>query len=265
MSSSSNEPPGERPTQGEPAPELRESGAPAAFPSTCWSRVLGQPEDSRASQEPDLEALSRTYWRPVFGYIRTKWGVTQDEALDATQDFFVWMLETGLVDKADRQRGRFRAFLKAALRNFLIDRDRRRNSQKRGGSRVHLSLDFERDDAPTIELAAGPGSTPEAVLDTMWRTQLLERATASLEAELQLHGKAVYFAVFRDYYLQADENLDYKRVAERYDLTATNVSNYLMYTKKRYKVHLRAAVMETVRSPDDLEQELEWLFRGVRT
>ena len=77
------------------------------------------------------------------------------------------------------------------------------------------------------------------------------------------HELESYFAVFRDYFLHPEEGLDYRAVAEKYGITTVNVSNYLMFAKRRYRIHLRRAVMETVSTPEDLAEELDWLFRGV--
>ena len=89
-----------------------------AFPSTRWSRILGT--GSRSNTTPDVEALALAYWRPVYGFVRARWARTDEEALDSTQDFFLWMLEGGFLERADPSRGRFRGFLKASLSNFFL-------------------------------------------------------------------------------------------------------------------------------------------------
>ncbi len=230
--------------------------AAQAFPSTRWSRILSP--GSQGTQ-PDVEGLAQSYWRPVYGYVRAHWARTNEDAVDATQDFFVWMMERGFLARADPKRGRFRGFLKTSLRNFLSDRERQRKAQKRGGDRVHLRLEIDDDDLPNIAPASAQ-QTPEEILDTLWRAALVERATRTLEEELDALGKGTYFEVFRDYFLSSDANVNYAAIAERYELSPAQVSNYLMHAKKRYRQLLRAAVMETVTNPEDLEEELRWLF-----
>lgn len=232
------------------------SSGPQDFPETRWSRIVGR--GSGASTLPDIEALAAAYWLPVYGYVRASRGASVDDAKDATQDFFMWMLERGFFNRADPERGRFRGFLKVSLRNFLNDRSRTAKASKRGGDRMHLRLDFGDEEAAALELAGG--ESPEVVLDSLWRAALVERATETLEAELRALGKTVQFEVFRDYFLNDQDDLDYKEVAARYDLTASQVSNYLMHAKKRYRTLLRTAVMETVSSPEELDEELTWLF-----
>ena len=92
----------------------------------------------------------------------------------------------------------------------------------------------------------------------------MQRATEQLESELDALGKQVHFAVFRDYFLANEDDLDYGQVAERHGISSTQVSNYLMYAKRRYRALLRTVVMETVSNPEDLEDELRWLFGEKR-
>ena len=230
-------------------------GGRPAFPTTCWSRILGPGPADR-----DLEALARAYWRPVYGAVRAR-GWSHEDAVDATQDFFAWMMQRDLLGRVDPARGRFRAFLKTALANFLIDSHRRDSALKRGGGRAVLRIDHEHDERASLDLVDYAGQTPDALLDQLWRAALVERATDALEQELRGQGRGTYFDVFRDYFLSADD-LDYTAVAKRYGITNAHVSNYLQHAKKRYRLLLRAAVQETVSNPEDFEEELTWLFGG---
>ena len=231
--------------------------AAQAFPSTRWSRILGT--GSQSGTLPDVESLAKAYWRPVYGYVRSRFSKTDDEAVDCTQDFFLWMIERGFLGRADPERGRFRGFLKVSLRNFMNDRERKAKAQRRGGDRLHLRLHFGDEDLPVLELDA-KSQTPDEVLDDLWRSTLVERATQTLEQELAALGKETYFAVFRDYFLSSEEGVDYQAVADRHEISTVQVSNHLAHAKKRYRRLLRAAVMETVSNPEELEVELRWLF-----
>jgi RNA polymerase sigma-70 factor (ECF subfamily) len=213
----------------------------------------------------DFEELARAYWRPVLGFVRANGARSDDEARDRTQDFFVWMIESRFLGRADPSRGRFRAFLKTSLRNFLAGQARSAAAHKRGGGRAHVPLEAVGGREGELELPDLRGRTPEDVLDELWRTALVERATQALENELREQGKATYFAVFRDYFLSADDDLDYRAVAQRHGITITDVSNYLMHAKKRYRALLESAVRETVSEPDELRAELRWLFGEERT
>jgi len=150
--------------------------------------------------------------------------------------------------------------LKTALRHFLTDEERRRRAAKRGGNRRVLTLSGEREAEP--DLPDPSASTPESVLDDLWRAAVLETAARRLEEGLRRDGKVTCFAVFRDYFL-GREALDYRAVAVRYGIRTDDVSNLLRLAKHRYRQEVRAVVLETVRSPEALEEELRWLLGGA--
>lgn len=228
-------------------------GAPdrPAFPSTRWSRILA-PGGGR-----DLDALARTYWRPVHAFLRAQLRCSEDDAADLAQDAFAWLLSSSLLDKADPRRGRFRAFLKTALAHFAVEHVRRASARKRGGGLSHAPLE-------AAQSHPDPQRTPETALDDAWRRELLERARGDLQRELEAGGRARYWALFRDYYLADGEQPDHATLAERHGVSRNDVSNWLDHGKRRYRALLRDAVAETVATPEELEDELRWLFAGTR-
>lgn len=228
----------------------------ASFPTTAWSRIRigdGEQDEARA-----LETLALAYSRPIASYLERALSRSRDEAADLAQDFFVWAIETRFLGKADPARGRFRAFLKVALRRYALDADRRAVARKRGGDARHVPLEDGASAAGELALA-GREPSPEEALDAAWRAELVERALERTRAELEQRGKAVVFAVFRDYFLDPAPEVDYRAVAEHHGIGPTDVSNHLMRAKALYRAHLSALVLETVRSRDDLDQELAWL------
>ncbi|MBL8729923.1 MAG: sigma-70 family RNA polymerase sigma factor [Planctomycetes bacterium] len=222
-------------------PEPRHS-----FPSTRWSRILA-PGGAR-----DLDAIARLYWRPIQAWFAARLRCGDDAADDLAQESFAWMLATGLLDKADPARGRFRGFLKRALQNFAVEQARRANAHKRGGGVSHAAL----DDA--TEPAGGP--TPDQALDEAWRRELLERAHDALRDELEAGHRATYYRLFRDYYFVGGDEPDHATLAARHGITRTDVANWLDYGKRRYRAILRGLVAETVTGEDELQEELAWLF-----
>src|ERR1043165_7107650 len=90
--------------------------AEAGFQSTHWSLVLraGHGDDQA---ETALTTLCERYWFPVYAYVRRR-SIDVHEAQDLTQEFFAWLLEKNPLASASPERGRFRAFLLTAVRNF---------------------------------------------------------------------------------------------------------------------------------------------------
>ncbi len=231
-------------------------GAGRDFPKTRWSRLLGSFEPGRLRERPAFEELARHYWKPIYAYVRAKWAKSNDDAKDMTQDFFLWTIESDFLSKADPERGRFRAFVKVALKHYLANEEEKRRRQKRGGGRPVVPLD---------EMAVEPGlpdarsRTPEEVLDEAWRNGLIARAAELLERALRAEGKEVAFQVFRDYHLEGSD-AGYRETAAKYGISEIDVSNHLMRTKQRLQAIMTDLVAETVQGEEELREELRSLF-----
>jgi RNA polymerase sigma-70 factor (ECF subfamily) len=245
----------------------------AFFPTTCWSQVgPGAAGGGDGVTDRALERLASRYWRPIRDWLRAELRLERDAAAELTQDFFVWVIESGFLRKADPERGRFRAFLKVALRNYARDVNRRATAARRGGGRKFFSIDEAVDGASgtatdrvaeekSFDVADPNALRPDELLDQRWRRELVQTALQELEKELAATGKSAMFATFRDYFLDASPDVDYRGVAERNGITVTDVTNWLTRTKRRFREHLLALVTDTVRDAAALEEELHWLFQ----
>lgn len=111
------------------------------FGSTRWSLVLAAGRDGSTARDA-MEVLCQSYWFPVYAFVRRRFNGAEDSQ-DLTQAFFTQLLEQNTLDAADRTRGRFRAFLLTALKNFLTNEHEKASAQKRGGGRAVASLDFD--------------------------------------------------------------------------------------------------------------------------
>ena len=227
--------------------------AGGAFPSTCWSEVRDGAASDPARAQSALERLARQYWNPIRSYLAAC-GREAGEAEDLTQDFFSWMLESNFLSRAEPSRGRFRGFVKVALRNYVTDRDRERRAVKRGGQHQTHGLDGSSEGLTSSE------KPPDEVLDDAWRAEITKKGLVKLEEELRRSNRALQFEVFQRYFLDPQEGVDYQKIARELGITKTDVSNYLTRAKKAYRGHLKAILLETVHSADELEEEWAWLF-----
>jgi RNA polymerase sigma-70 factor (ECF subfamily) len=225
-----------------------------AFPTTIWSEVRRGGGGS-AGRDPALAGLAHRYQAPAEAYLRAALGLPRERAHELFQEFFAWMLASDFLVKAEAERGRFRAFLKVALKRFATDELRKERAVKRGGALRSVSLDGE--EAPEVLDRATP--TPDEALDTAWRAALVEAAFERTRLALERSERGLAFAVFRDYYFAAGPEPDYRALATRHGITTTDVSNFLQRTKYAYREHLRALVLDTVANPQDLGDELAWL------
>ena len=142
---------------------------PGQFPTTCWTVVLAARGSPQGPARDALESLCSTYWFPLYAFIRGR-GHPAHAAEDLTQSFFTRLIEKGVLDVVDRSKGRLRAFLLAACKDFLANQRDREQCQKRGGGRRFVPIDAENRFG---ELAAH-NLTPEALFDRKWALALLE-------------------------------------------------------------------------------------------
>src|SRR5947207_3507806 len=112
---------------------------PAVFATTHWSVVLEAQGESPAAQDA-LEKLCRTYWRPVYSFIRRQ-GVGIEEAEDFTQGFFALLLERRDLDAVRKEKGRLRSYLLTSVKHFLASEQRRAMAVKRGKGQRLVSLE----------------------------------------------------------------------------------------------------------------------------
>src|SRR5215471_19148116 len=111
----------------ESAPKSDGTGA-RVFATTHWSVVMAAGQDDSPPARRALETLCRAYWYPIYVYVRRK-GYGADEAEDLTQEFFAQLIEKHHLRQADREKGKFRTFLLAALDHFLASEWRRAHRQ----------------------------------------------------------------------------------------------------------------------------------------
>lgn len=219
------------------------------FPSTLWSLVLS----ASGGAGEAMEQLARRYTGPVYAFIRSS-GRRREDAEDLTQDFFAHILETRVLEKADPARGRFRSFLLAAVRNFLANEHDRRTAQKRGGGRVHISLDAER--AEGLLEVGGPDDAPRG-FDREWAVSMLSRALEALKADLSPRAAEV-FALAED-----PEAPSYKEIAARFDMTEGAVTATVHRARKRLRELLFAEARATVATDEEALEELRDLVKAL--
>jgi len=101
------------------------------FATTHWSVVLAAGSPSSSHYQEALGTLCRTYWFPLYAYLRRN-GYDTHQAEDHTQAFFTYLLEKRGLRVVDPERGKFRSFLLATLKHFVADeRDRTRALARR--------------------------------------------------------------------------------------------------------------------------------------
>jgi RNA polymerase sigma-70 factor (ECF subfamily) len=224
-------------------------------------RSQASPEVARAA----LAQLCQIYWGPLYTFVRSRGYATHD-AQDLTQSFFAYLIEHKIYARADRQKGKFRSFLLASLKNFLQHAYDREQTLKRGGSLDFLPLDDARAEAAeslfqTHFVSAEPAGE-ERVFERSWAEALVGAGLERLAAEQKAEGKEKLFGKLRIFLAgSADPLPTYDDLAVRLSLPASTLRSQVSRLRARYREFLRAEVRRTVETDAEVDGELHELFQ----
>jgi RNA polymerase sigma-70 factor (ECF subfamily) len=230
------------------------------FVTTHWSVVLtaGRTDTTRARAA--LENLCQTYWPPLYAYVRRR-GYSSEDAQDLTQAFFARLLERNAVGTVAPEKGRFRSFLLASLNHFLSDEWDKARAQKRGGGKV-ISFDLQSAETQLGEIPV-ERSTPEKAFEHRWAITLLEQVYQRLGGEYRAQGKGALFDVLRATLAGASDAAPYAELAKQLGLSEGAVKVAVHRLRQRYRALLRETIADTVSTPEEVEDELRYLFRTL--
>jgi RNA polymerase sigma-70 factor (ECF subfamily) len=208
-----------------------------------------------------LECLCQRYWSAVHGFIERR-VTNREDANDLTQAFFTELLDRKTLAGVNPLRGRFRAYLLTALKNFLANEHARASAQKRGGGRIPVSLDREVADQGH-GMAAAESPSPEQEFNRQWAVALLDRTVSQLAAEQAAAGKGGQFESLRLFLTGQGSDRQQKDVAKQLGMTDEAARSYVYRLRKRYRELLRNEVAQTVRRAEEIDDELRDLFAAV--
>ena len=205
-----------------------------------------------------LEELCRTYWFPLYAYVRRR-GHTKEDAEDSVQAFFARFLAKNYLEGLSAERGRFRAFLLASLKHFLINEWKKSQRQKRGGGEAPLSLDWQTADTK-FQVAATAEPSPEKVFDREWALALLAKVIERLQNECAADGKAKLFAQLKIFLTAGKDGTAQAEVAKALGMGEGAVRVAIHRLRKRYRQLLRDEIAQTLADAADVDEEMRALF-----
>jgi RNA polymerase sigma factor (sigma-70 family) len=234
----------------------------AAFTTTHWSVVLEAQGGSPAAQEA-LEKLCRTYWWPLYGYVRRQ-GYNPEEAQDLTQGFFALLLERKDFDAVRREKGRLRSYLLTSLKNFLAKAKRRELAIKRGAGQALVSLEqlLARERA---DLEAANKLSADQIYERRWALTLLEQALGRLEEEYRVAGNAALFEKLKHTLTDEPGRPSQAEIAQRMSMSENAVKQAFHRLRQRYRLLLQEEIAHTVAVPGDVEDELRHFIHVLQT
>lgn len=212
-----------------------------------------------------LGTLIQVYWRPVYGYLRLRWGRDRPDAEDLTQEFFLRAMEGDYFESYDPVIARFRTFLRTCLDRFMSNTDRAAGRQKRGGGSTPLSLDFDLAESELAEVAVEGEAAMDLYFHQEWVRSVLTLSVATLKDQCELNGKSVAFEVFSRYDINAvdGERPSYQALASELSQPVTQITNFLSYARREFRRIVLEMLRELTASEAEFQAEAQALL-GVR-
>jgi len=234
---------------------------PSQFPTTRWSLVVAASDPKRKEVRSALASLCENYWYPLYAFLRRR-GYPADQAQDLTQEFFIRVLEGRYLDRADPEKGRFRAFLLTSLKFFVSDEQDRNRAQKRGGGAL-LPLEFSSGEE-RYQREPAHDETPERIFERRWALSALDRVVESLRREFVQHGRPEHFERLK-VFLLGQPDAPYVSLALEMNTSEGALKVAIHRVRKRYRELFRHEIANTVADPADVESELRYLAAVLTT
>ena len=233
----------------------------AAFATTHWSVVLKAARISSPEASGALESLCRTYWYPLYAFVRRA-GNSPHDAQDFTQAFFARLLEKNYLGDVRRERGKFRSFLLASLKHFMANEWDRAKAQKRGGAVTFISID-EQNAEERYLLEPADSLTAEKIFERRWAYTLLDNVLNRLQEEFAEAGKGADFETLKMFLSGEKNSPSYAEIAPRLGTTEAGLKVAVHRLRKRYRELLRKEIAQTVAGPAEVEAEIRHLFSAL--
>jgi RNA polymerase sigma factor (sigma-70 family) len=245
--------------QGEAVSGL--AGMRREFATTHWSVVLtaAQPESPQATAA--LEELCRTYWYPLYAYVRRR-GFTREGAQDLTQAFFEHLLRKEFLRSVRPEKGRFRSFLLACLKHYLADEWERTRAAKRGGDRAGNFLDLKQAEE-RYRVEGSAETDAERLYQRRWALEILERVLERLRAEAVASGNGARFDQLQGCLLGKRPPQSYAELGAGLGMSVVAVKVSIHRLRHRFREALREEIAHTVTRPEEIEEEMHCLFEVV--
>lgn len=233
-----------------------------AFAPTPWTIVMAASLDAGSAHHEALEALCRAYWPPIYAHVRMK-GNGVHQAQDLTQEFFARLLKGNSFAEISREKGRFRTFLLAALRNFLINEWKRENTLKRGGA-VRI-IDFDSLE-PAVREACEPhdGDDPELAYDRQWALTLISKVRDRLRREYEAADQLDRHEALKIHLMDGGESPSYPETAAALGVSESAAKSAIHRIRRRFAELLRAEIARTVEDPAEIDDEIRHLLAALR-
>jgi RNA polymerase sigma-70 factor (ECF subfamily) len=209
-----------------------------------------------------LETLCRTYWRPLYGFVR-RHGLGREEAQDLVQEFFARLLEHKNLDTVRREKGRLRSYLLVSLKRFLATERHRASGVKRYETGPHFPLD-ELLESEVADFELTETWSADRIYERQWALAVLEQVLSRLESQYRAAGNAVLFDRLKEFLVGQRGLRTQAEIATELGMTENAVKQAFHRFRQRYRLLLREEIAHTVAQAGDVEGELRHLVSVLR-
>lgn len=226
------------------------------FPMTRWSLVLGAQGGTESDRRRALSELCELYWYPLYAYVRRR-GLSPSDAEDATQGFFCELLKKDRVQLFSERKGKLRAYLLGAMKNYLRDLGKKERAEKRGGGQQILSLDLESAEE-RYSFEPAELDTPEKLFEVRWALTILDRVFERVRLEYQRLDKSEIYEALKGL-LSGDRDVSFREVGEQLGINEGAARVTLFRMRKLYRRFLEEEIGETLSEDEGIEDEIQYL------
>lgn len=250
----------ENQASGNEVAQITQTGA-IAFTTTHWSIVLAARGRSPAAEEA-LEKLCRTYWRPIYGFVRRQ-GVGAEEAKDLTQGFFALLLERRDLDAVREEKGRLRSYLLTSVKHFLTNEHNRAMAIKRGQGQRLIPLE-DLHERERVGFESTETLPADQIYERRWALSVLDQVLARLGDEYRAAGNIRLFDRLQTSLTDEPDRPSSADTAREFGMSESAVRQASYRLRQRYRQLLREEIAHTVMLPGDIEDELRHLIAVLR-
>jgi RNA polymerase sigma-70 factor (ECF subfamily) len=233
-----------------------------AFPTTHWSLIAAAGQASGEEKRAALARLLGKYHLAMRSFLLYSMWIHPDRVDDLLQRFLAdKVLGQDLINRADRERGRFRSFIAAALKRFVLNCLRDDSAAKRSPT-TPLAADDNLSEAVADDL------DPAALFDVVWAKQVLAQAVEQMRRECAEGARPDVWGVFEGRVLiptlGQGEPVAYQDLVERYGFaTPSQASNVLVTANRMFQRVLRGVISRYEKTDEEIDDELRELRRSL--
>jgi RNA polymerase sigma-70 factor (ECF subfamily) len=227
------------------------------FRTTQWTQVSQAKGDSESGRRA-LAELCDAYYQPVVAFLCCEVGQA-DAARDLSHAFFAHLLGGGALHAANRERGRFRAYLLGAVKHFLSHHRESALRMKRGGGVERVPIDDEAARGIPDERQL----SPDQAFDRQWALTVVLRAVEELRMECAGEGCEEFFEQAKPWLMGEATHGDQPALAAACGMSPTAMRTAVHRLKRRFRDCVRAEVARTLDDPTATEEEMKSLLSAL--